>query len=675
MGIPLRILICLCFLLAEYVSGQCPDRDSVWNRTLSIRNSTSTNYKDKLKELLLYEDQIRRCPNPVDSVYTFLLLSIGVLYYRTADYNQAVQYTKQALEIIQSNADNPGIKKSYLIQYYFYLSIYYDSLNLASRQNEAVDSVITKELRLNSDYTYSYFVLETNVINLYERGEYGPCADRATLGETLVHKYFRYSDSMDHIIFFIYYKANSLRLLKMYPEEEQFLESKKTEFLKSKNIDYVGLIYSLFGYLYESTGEYTKAIKYFRKALYYDDFSKQNKDIGAIASNAIGLIYAEKLDQYRLALQYYDKALSHAQFKTLANGTVSDSFYILGNVANVYVRLNLFDSAFYFFQQAFDKIKKGINESDLESDIENYVNANTVHAVLKLVMDKAYAHVLQYYYYRNPLSLKTALTIYKTTDRLLARIKEGQDEIQSRLFWQEDTHSLYEHAVEAAFLQNNYREAFYFFEKSRAVLLDEQLNRQSKTNDADLLKQAHLKRQILLLERERDLTDVSSNKYIEIQKEIILNKQALVRFVLGMKNANPLNFASNGDTSFVSIEEVQNFLKKSGQKMLEIFSGDSAVYSLLITEKEILFDKINKKEFDSAIRFIHCFYFKSVLAEQAVWRLCPYSKSFIQDSFPKSSYFQRTTDHFAGWTNFSLRGIGKQYRHLCSRLAYPGSGG
>ena len=49
---------------------------------------------------------------------------------------------------------------------------------------------------------------------------------------------------------------------------------------------------------------------------------------------------------------------------------------------------------------------------------------------------------------------------------------------ESKLFWRSDSRRLYENAIEACYLQNNLDDAFYFFEKSRAVLLQDQLNEQ-----------------------------------------------------------------------------------------------------------------------------------------------------------------------------------------------------
>ncbi len=592
------ILLYLIFISAESLSGQCPNRDSVLKRIELLHNSTSISYSNQLKELLGYESRMKDCPVYIDSFYTFLLLNIGVTYYRLSDYVHAIQYTRQSLDIIQANARNPSMNKTILNKYYYYLSIYYDSLKMPSRKNEAIDSCISNELKVNTNYHFASLVLQSNVRDLYNKGDYYLCVERATLGEALIHKFYRYDDSMNYVIFYVYYKANALRALLKFSEAEHFLFSRQREFAKSNNKDYTGIIYSLFGYLYESKGDYKKAIEYFQKAFYYDMLTKP-KQISAAVLSEIGKINFEKLNQNSFAVRYYYQALSYANKQTLADASVSDSFYIFGNIANVYTRLKIFDSAYYFFQKAFDEIKPGINENDLASDIENYVIANTVEVVIKLVLDKGDAYLQQFYCDKNPLDLKSALTIYKSADRLLSKIKEEQAEIQSRLFWQMDIHSLYEHAVEVSYLLNNFSDAFYFFEKSRAVILHEQLNQHNRINNEDILKEAQIRKKILLLEREVGLMDVSSNQYIDVQKELIFNKQALGRLEQIIKQENPLYYQNSQDTSFINLEDFKKEGLLDHQALLEIFSGDSSVYSLFVTRQNIYFNRINKADFDS----------------------------------------------------------------------------
>ncbi len=594
------LLILFSSIIYSSLFGQCPGRDTLLKRIINLRNSSTINKSEQLEGLLQYDKRVKKCLGTNDSVYTFLLLSIGVSYYKLADYVHAIRYTKQAINIIHANAFNPAIIKGNLIKYYYYLSIYYDSLKLVSQKNEAIDSCISNEMQAKSDYHYASLVLQDNVRDLYNKGDYNLCIDRSTLGETLIHKFYKYADSMSHIFFFIYYKASALRSSGHYDEEEQFLQNKKSEFLKVKDKDYRGAIYNLFGYLYESKGEYKKAIAYFKKAVYYDMFSSK-KQITAEVLTKIGTIYSEKLGENKLAYQYYNKALVHARYKVLANANASDSFYILGNIANVYTKIKLFDSAYYFFQKAFDKIKPGINEADLALHIEDYVLANTAAYVVKLVLDKADAYLEQYIYERNTQALRRALFIYRAADRLLNGIKLEQAELESKLYWRSYARHLYEHAIKASYFENNPDEAFYFFEKSRAVLLNDELNEQSKISDDDILKQAQLKKKIIILQRERDITNVSSSQYIEIQNGLIANQLELNKLEQAIKKNNPVYYQSFFDTTFISLKIVKKNLLKE-QQLLELFEGDSAVYILLISFEHTYFNKVNKNDFDGTVK-------------------------------------------------------------------------
>ena len=96
-------------------------------------------------------------------------------------------------------------------------------------------------------------------------------------------------------------------------------------------------------------------------------------------------------------------------------------------------------------------------------------------------------------------ALKEAVRVYKVTDQLLDRIKMEQSDMQSKLFWRSDSRRLYEHAIEACYDYQNTNDAFYFFEKSRAVLLNDQLNEQRWLGEEDIQKQTQIRKKILQL--------------------------------------------------------------------------------------------------------------------------------------------------------------------------------
>ncbi len=581
--------------------GQCPDRDSLRNRIAEIRRAPIENQGTYLPEMLKYVSRMKDCISKSDSDYVTLVLIVGVLNYRVGDYPHAVQFTKEGLNMMRSFANkSPTVKKDF-IKYFYFLSIFYDSLKLTKQKNEAIDSCMAHEIEANDDYHFASLVLQDNVRDLFNKGDYNVCVERAALGESLIHKFYRYYDSMDHIIYFIYYKANALRAQRKFREEQEFLDQKNLEFAKTKNKDYIGIVYSLFGHMYESRNDYENAIKYYQKAFDFDKLS-HNKYISAGMLSQIGVIYDVNLHQSGISLKYFNKALTYARYNSVANAAVTDSFYILGNIANVYAGKKMFDSAYHYFQIALDKIKSGIHESDLIADIDNYVNANNAEAVIKVVLDKANAFLNQYNYTKNDILLDSAISIYRAADALVDKIKEEQSDIESRLFWQTDTRRLYEQAIEVSYLQKNYRNAFYFFEKSRAVLLNEQLRKQNRISDDDILKLAHFRKKIRSLERDRDTTSQSSSHYLDLQKELIITNQALERHEQDIKQKNPLYYQSFLDTSMVTLDDVNRNLLKDHQAILELFEGDSAVYSLLITPQKIYFQKVDKEDFDSTVK-------------------------------------------------------------------------
>jgi hypothetical protein len=97
---------------------------------------------------------------------------------------------------------------------------------------------------------------------------------------------------------------------------------------------------------------------------------------------------------------------------------------------------------------------------------------------VSLFREKAEAYAKRYKEQGQSTDIQEAIRLYKLIDRVLDKVRTGHSEIQSKLFWRSDTRYFYEHAIEACHLAGRWEESFYFFEKSRAVLLNDQLNEQ-----------------------------------------------------------------------------------------------------------------------------------------------------------------------------------------------------
>ncbi len=586
----LATILFFALLHSSTLKAQCVDKDFVLERINFLQNSASINNQHKLKELLQLEDYLKRCSQTHDSLYSLLLRKIGIVYYHSADYLSAVQYTLRSANILRGIGENTT-NLQHISDCYYNLTIYYDSLKEVSLQIEAIDSCIAIDLRINSDYYNSCILIEKKIRYLFNNGDYGLCIKYADLEESLLQKYYHYPDSLENILYVLTYKVDALVFLKDFTNAEKLLVHKVRECEILGKIKFLGTIYGLLALTNKFKKDYNGSIYYFKKCYKYNLMTGYRKGC-AEALNNIGVLYLEGFHQGGQALLSNRKALIYAD--------AVDSIYALDNIANVYVNKQMFDSAFYFFQQSFDQIKPGMDVAELLNDkLEENLGNKTTEYVTRLILDKGDAFLHEYKSENIRNALLKANIIYKEADEFLSRIKSRQLEVDSRLFWRGYAVRLYEHAIEACYLQSNYTDAFYFFEKSRAVLLNDQLNEREFVAEVDILAQSRLKEKILEKERELKSMDKGTLQYGELEKDVFRSKQELAVLQNRIKEKNPLYFQTFIDSGFISIHDVQNRILKDHKAVIEILSGDSAVYLLAITTQEVRLNKIDKKVFDT----------------------------------------------------------------------------
>ena len=100
------------------------------------------------------------------------------------------------------------------------------------------------------------------------------------------------------------------------------------------------------------------------------------------------------------------------------------------------------------------------------------------------------------------------------------------------------------------------------------------------------------------MQRELSATDKSSPRHSELEDKIFSAKQELERLRDVIKTNNPLYYQNFVDTNFISLKDVQDRILKDRQALVELFAGDSAVYTLVVTPQRSYLQKINKNDFD-----------------------------------------------------------------------------
>jgi len=577
--------------MSKALSAQCPDRAFLYHRIVWLRDSSTLSTDDQLRELSSYLKRVNGCPYQNDSTHAMLIARIGWLHSEQKDFLDAIDFTNQAVDMIHHRLSRPNINESHLIKYYYNLSVFYDSTAQEKRMIEARDSCIEVGIRLKTGFAYVMQHMAWKVRWLFEKGDYYNSMNLASLAENICRKT---GDTTGYIPYCVIYRINSLIQLNKFQTGNQLADTAIRESLVSGNNIFIGSLYSLKSDIAASTGDTREAIRCMKLSLYYNKKSGYHSGFTTSWNNLGYKLYFRKLHQNNKALAACREAL-----KWVDNDEVID---ILKNIANIYVSQGDFDQAFDYFHQAFGKIQPGTDEENLlQVWDDEKASRIIIYYVIDLLLDKADAYFIRFKRNHDNLDLEHALRIYKTADRFMDRMKNEQTEISSKLYWRLASRRLYERAIESCYLSANTDEAFYFFEKSRAVLLYDQL-RQQQIGDKEIGEMAVIKRKILRTEKSMSGLDPASGQYTELQRNLFFSKQELNRVDQLARVRNPWYYQSLVDTSFVHLTAIQNGMTKLGvETILEFFHGDSAVYLLTIHSKKSRITRIDKNQFENSV--------------------------------------------------------------------------
>jgi CHAT domain-containing protein/tetratricopeptide (TPR) repeat protein len=595
-------------------AGQCPEERFIVEKINSYKDTVRLPVKkfplkERVKELQSYLNTIVTCPYRNDSTHVNLLRALATLYSYEGDYFNAAKYMRQSFELIAANPGKPLISRERLLSGYVWLSIFYDSLHNVPQKMEAIDNCImaAEKLKAFSDLS-AVKVLLFKTEHLFDIGDYHNCLRYANLCEKFAWQAVdaykaqpSYSDNVRRIAMSsIGWRVEALLKLKEYTQAEQLIKDNFQVIQKANLNDFSGMIYDQLAQVEINKGDREQAVHLLELALKKHELAGDYFNCKQVSKN-IGDNYFRILRDDKNALRYYKKALDYKNKKgNLQHQDSMESLAIFGRIANVYVNKNRFDVSDQYFQLAFDNFTKGSNENFIfQVPSEKVKGIRKVDYLAVLLLDRADAYKKQYLATKYPEFLARAIKAYKIADRFLDTIKIALTDPRSKLFWRSSAKRLYENAIGACYLQKNLNDAFYFFEKSRAVLLQDQLKEQRWLGDSDIMKQTQLNKKISQLEKELSSTDKSPEKYSELQTELLTTKQEFEKLREVIKTNSPLYYQNFVSYDSITIADVKAKILKDHAALVELFDGDSAVYVLAITKQESYLEMINKTAFEN----------------------------------------------------------------------------
>ena len=278
------------------------------------------------------------------------LLSLSTVYYKKGEYDNAIEYLKEMIEIFQGN-----------VKLYHKLSAVYGLLSIAYAQKKEYDNAIKyleKAIEINPEDSKAYSTLGDVYL---EKGEYGNAIkylEKAIeINPKDAHSYCSLAK--------VYLQKKEYDKSVMYLEKAIEINPKDSE------------VYSVFGYVYLQKKEYNNTIKYWKKVIeinpkdsntyvligviyilkgeYNKAIEKLTETIkidteNAYAYSALGDVYLEK-GEYGNAIKYLEKAIE-------INPEGTHSYCSL---AEVYLQKKEYDNAIKYLEKAIEINPENIN--------------------------------------------------------------------------------------------------------------------------------------------------------------------------------------------------------------------------------------------------------------------------------------------------------------------------
>ncbi len=591
----LRSKIFICTTLSFYffnfkANSQCLTKDAVIDSISIIESNLTFTPANKLERFYNLKNILDKCNSRHDSVYSNVLLKIARYEVNVSkNFATSINYINASIKI--NKTGRLGSSKYFLAKSYYSMATNYYKLSLFEKALQYFDSTILI-LKNSSDTTnYTLYSRLYKAYLFFQIGDYQKAVEESTSG---IDYALKEKDTSTYLELLIqraqsfYYQGNISQSL----SDVNILTSIST---KNNYLYKLASALKIKASIFEKNHEFKKAASLFKRTIY---IRVQTKDTEQIANDYIdyGNFYLDSLNNNEKAKQcylqtiYYGKKIQDSTLLARANTNIGELYL---KQKNYKLSSHYCIKALAYLNILIDDIYKNPSSDKLNTvetkEMALVIMNNKVETLLKIYLSNKDNRTLF-------ACLQTALVM----DTLITKMRNMQLGNESKLYWRNYTRDFYTNAVEACYLDNNSALAFYFIEKSRAVLLNDKLNELSASSYlsiADAAKQDDY--QVKIIELEQKLSDLngSSGEYQAIQSKLLDVKNDFEQYAKSLEIKYPAYYQYKYADDVSTLPQLQSYLKKNNQSFVQYFLGDTVTYILAITPASTKFICLSQKDF------------------------------------------------------------------------------
>ncbi len=543
---------------------------------------------DRLENL---KNDWENCHLAKDSTFARLYHILGRYYWESGNIEKGLTYTRTAIGV--NSETSPAASGKALANSFFNMGAMYAQKGEINAAVEAYRQAIAIGSRHDDKQFIVAKAYKELASILFGQGDLGKSVLAAEKGFAVSRKLGDSTLMAENLI----EKSQSLIALEALAEAETSLQSAKL--LGSENQRLLAAIYSLFAEYHVKKEQIPAAISNYE--ISYRHFVKSGFLYGCgQASVNLGYLYAERAGNYKTALECYQRALGYFQ-------APQDKAIARNAIAGVYRKMGAGEQALAFNQHAIREflqapVPRNRYENPEAKHIRQVVDKTNL---LDMVVLKGHLLLSDYETRGETPSLKAALATYMLADTMIDFMRWEHVGTVSKLFWRNKTRDVYEHAIRTSYLLNDPEKAFFFFEKSRAALLQDQINELGA--NALLPEKERIKERQLQSRINELLIRLSSEDGGEAQKgslraSLYDAQEALQHFAKRVEGSHPAYFAYKYGQRISTLKNLRDHVLGSNQGFLSYFIGEKFAYGFYCDGTSASLREIDFERYQETVR-------------------------------------------------------------------------
>ena len=573
-------LIIAATAFARNTFARCITSAEAWNRIMAIEADDLSAVADKLQNANELLKALVNCSYPEDSVYARLLHRIAALEYLKNDYVATPRAIHDVLESIRINSS--GQKNAcpkYLVNSYYNLATFYKTLNQNNKALAFYDSVILIKKRnaVVDDYAIGSRIMKSDIFFKY--GDFQKCIDEASFAIAEAERISRHEPVMAA------FNRRAQSYAYLGNNENAFSDADSAlKYAKSLHSDFeMATSLKIKAQLYAAQEEWGKAVDYFNQSIRVRLKTNENEQIADDYTD-LGNYYLQKRKAYNQAEQCYLHTIKYAGKSGNAE-RLCKAYINLGELEFQWNRQRNYIRSKQYYSDALNVYGIHGNNFFQSQSLAGLSSIRNIDLLLVLLGNRTEWLLNMYKHDNNKAYIDACLQSAMVMDSAITQARRQQIGEQSKLYWRNSTRSFFVNAIEACYLADNDSLAFYFMEKSRAVLLNDKINELNALvhlPNAEAATEQDFISRMAACRQKLSSTDPGSGAYGMQQMELLKVKSDFEYFIKSLEQKYPLYYQYKYADVVPKMSVLQEWLRSTTSYFVHYFIQDTIAYILAI---------------------------------------------------------------------------------------------